>query len=138
MLIIAVVAVATGAFGSHLPSPCGPGGTERRPRQCTSRQCQPDSAAQQAGDGSVRLMDAADRVPRAGGGRTWFGGRRTGGLGSPMFTTKMLQRVVQAVGGWRAWTWWLVDARAARGERRHERSSHTSSASRLARTSTSR
>ena len=72
MLIIAVVAVATGAFGPiYLHStdqavlngalgsaPPGNVGLTLQPR---------------AGDGSVRLMDAAGRVPRTGGGRTWFG-----------------------------------------------------------------
>ena len=72
MLIIAVVAVATGAFGPiYLHSadqavlngalgsaPPGNVGLTLQPR---------------VGDGRVRLMDSADRVPRAGGGRTWFG-----------------------------------------------------------------
>ena len=72
MLIIAVVAVATGAFGPiYLHSadqavlngalgsaPPGNVGLTLQPR---------------AGAGSVRLMDAAGRVPRTGGGPTWFG-----------------------------------------------------------------
>ena len=72
MLIIAVVAVATGAFGPiYLHSadqavlngalgsaPPGNVGLTLQPRP---------------GDGSVRLMAATNGVPRAGGGRTWFG-----------------------------------------------------------------
>jgi hypothetical protein len=72
MLIIAVVAVATGAFGPiYLHSADQAvlnGAIGSAPPGSVGLTLQPG-----AGDGSVRLMDAADRVPRAGGGRTWFG-----------------------------------------------------------------
>ena len=72
MLIIAVVAVATGAFGPiYLHSADQAvlnGALGSAPPGNVGLTLQPG-----AGDGSVRLMDAADRVPRAGGGRTWFG-----------------------------------------------------------------
>ena len=72
MLIIAVVAVATGAFGPiylHSADQAALNGAlGSAPPGNVGLTLQPG-----AGDGSVRLMDAADRVPRAGGGRTWFG-----------------------------------------------------------------
>ena len=72
MLVIAVVAVATGAFGPiYLHSADQAvlnGALGSAPPGNVGLTLQPG-----AGDRSVRLMDAADRVPRAGGGRTWFG-----------------------------------------------------------------
>ena len=72
MLVIAVVAVATGAFGPiYLHSADQAvlnGALGSAPPGNVGLTLQPG-----AGDHSARLMDAADRVPRAGGGRTWFG-----------------------------------------------------------------
>jgi hypothetical protein len=72
MLIIAVVAVATGAFGPiYLHSADQAvlnGALGSAPPGNVGLTLQPG-----VGNGSDRLMDAADRVPRAGGGRTWFG-----------------------------------------------------------------
>jgi len=72
MLIIAVVAVATGAFGPiYLHSTDQAvlnGALGSAPRGNVGLTLQP-----RAGDGGARLMDAAGRVPRTGAGRTWFG-----------------------------------------------------------------
>src|ERR1700677_292767 len=72
MLIIAVVAVATGAFGPiYLHSADQAvlnGALGSSPPGNVGLTLQPG-----VGNGSDRLTDAADRVPRAGGGRTWFG-----------------------------------------------------------------
>ena len=71
MLIIALVAVATGAFGPiYLHS------ADQAVLNGALGSAPPGNVGltlQPARDGSVRLTDAADRVPRAGGGRTWFG-----------------------------------------------------------------
>jgi putative ABC transport system permease protein len=72
MLIIAVVAVATGAFGPiYLHSTDQAelnGALGNAPPGNVGLTLQPG-----AGDRDVRLIHAADRVPRTGGGRTWFG-----------------------------------------------------------------
>lgn len=72
MLVIAIVAVATGAFGPiylHSADQAVLNGTlGSAPPGNVGLTLQP-----RVGDGSVRLMDAADRVPRESGGRTWFG-----------------------------------------------------------------
>jgi len=72
MLIIAVVAVATGAFGPiYLHSADQAvlnGALGSAPPGNVGLTLQPG-----VGDSGARLVDAANRVPRAGGGRTWFG-----------------------------------------------------------------
>src|ERR1700677_1744408 len=72
MLIIAVVAVATGAFGPiYLRS------ADQAVLNGALGSAPPGNVGLTlqagVGDSGVRLVDAAYRVPRAGGGRTWFG-----------------------------------------------------------------